>query len=134
MVPLGKYHPSVTRSFPKIKMAATPPDDSARREESSASSPPGEQDTDVPVVARTDYTEGDDANIAIEPPEVEEEAKLPACPPSSGGDAAEHASVPPYLATIKDFSIQTVCIKGYERRTTATFPRDEFYAYRVISM
>ena len=53
---------------------------------------------------------------------------------SSGNTAAESASMPSYLATIKDFSIQTVCIKGYERRATATFPRDEFYAYRVMSM
>ena len=113
---------------------AIPSDDSVRRDETSATSPTGEQDTGAPVVARTHYTAGDDADIGIEPPEVDEEVKSPPAQTSSGGDTAEHASVPPYLATIKDFSIQTVCIKGYERRTTATFPREEFYAYRVVSM
>ena len=107
---------------------------SVGREESSATAVTREHDTDVPAVVRTEYTDSDDTNIVIQPPEVEEETKSPPCEPSSGGDAAEHATVPPYMATIKDFSIQTVCIKGYERRTTATFPREEFYAYRVVSM
>ena len=109
-------------------------DPSVGREESSSTAVTREQDADVPAVVRTDYTDSDDTNIDIQPPEVEEETKSPPCEPSSGGDAAEHATVPPYMATIKDFSIQTVCIKGYERRTTATFPREEFYAYRVVSM
>lgn len=111
-----------------------PSDDSLRREDDSAPSLTDEQGHDVPEVARSDYTEGEDTNIAIEPPEVEEEVTSPLPQPSSSNDAAENASIPPYLATIKDFSIQTVCIKGYERRTTTTFPRDEFYAYRVVSM
>ena len=112
----------------------TPSDDVFRQEDESAPSLTNEQAQDVPVIARSDYTEGEDTNIAIEPPEVEEEVAPPLPEPSSGNTAAESASIPSYLATIKDFSIQTVCIKGYERRSTATFPKDEFYAYRVVSM
>ena len=79
-------------------------------EKSSSTAVTREQDADVPAVVRTDYTDSDDTNIVIQPPEVEEETKSPPCVPSSGGDAVEHATVPPYMATMKDFSIQTVCI------------------------
>ena len=51
----------------------TPSEDSLRGEDESAPSLTNEQAQDIPVLARSDYTEGEDTNIAIEPPTVEEE-------------------------------------------------------------
>ena len=45
----------------------TPSEDSLGQEDESASSLINEQAQDVPVVAGSDYTEGEDTNIAIDP-------------------------------------------------------------------
>ena len=50
--------------------ANTSSEDLLRGEDVSAPSLTNEQTLDVPVVARSDYTEGEDTKIAIEPPEV----------------------------------------------------------------
>jgi sorting nexin-4 len=42
--------------------------------------------------------------------------------------------LPTYLESDEDVVIQTVCIQTYERRSTATFPKEEYYAFKVVTM
>ena len=54
--------------------------------------------------------------------------------PKTDEAAVEDSKCPDYLASEDDVSIQTVCIQSYERRTTSTFPKEEYYAFKVVTV
>lgn len=41
---------------------------------------------------------------------------------------------PQYLREVEDVKIINVSIKGYERKTSSGFPKEEYFAYRLVSM
>lgn len=41
---------------------------------------------------------------------------------------------PEYLREISDLRFLNISIKTYEKKTGGGFPREEYYAYRIISM
>ena len=54
--------------------------------------------------------------------------------PKTDEAAVEEPKCPEYLASEDDVLIQTVCIQSYERRTTSTFPKEEYYAFKVVTV
>lgn len=41
---------------------------------------------------------------------------------------------PPYRLTDDNLKILNVAIKGYTKKTTASFPREEYYAFKVVAV
>ena len=41
---------------------------------------------------------------------------------------------PDYLKQVTDLQFINISIKGYEKKTTTGFPKEEYYAYRIVSM
>lgn len=41
---------------------------------------------------------------------------------------------PLYLREVEDVTIINVSIKGYERKSSSGFPKEEYFAYRLVSM
>lgn len=41
---------------------------------------------------------------------------------------------PPYLLTNDSLKISNVAIKGYTKKTTSSFPREEYYAFKVVAV
>ena len=61
--------------------------------------------------------------------EEEKEAKSP-----SGKESREEEK-PEYLREVSDFKFLNISIKGYEKKTVSSgFSKEEFYAYRIVSM
>ncbi len=47
-------------------------------------------------------------------------------------DIAEEG--PEYLREVTELKFQNISIKGYEKKAAAGFTREEYYAYRIVSM
>ncbi len=47
-------------------------------------------------------------------------------------DVAEES--PEYLREITELKFQNISIKGYEKKAAGGFTREEYYAYRIVSM
>lgn len=41
---------------------------------------------------------------------------------------------PEYLKRVTDLKFLNISIKGYDKKTSTGFPKEEYYAYRIISM
>lgn len=41
---------------------------------------------------------------------------------------------PDYLKQVTDLQFVNISIKGYEKKTTTGFPKEEYYAFRIVSM
>ena len=41
---------------------------------------------------------------------------------------------PPYRLTDENLKILNVAIKGYTKKTTSSFPREEYYAFKVVAV
>ena len=41
---------------------------------------------------------------------------------------------PPYRLTDDKLKILNVAIKGYTKKTTSSFPREEYYAFKVVAV
>ena len=39
-----------------------------------------------------------------------------------------------YLKEVTDVKFQNISIKGYEKKSSGGFTKDEYYAYRIVSM
>lgn len=39
-----------------------------------------------------------------------------------------------FLKEITDVKFQNVSIKGYEKKSSTGFPKEEYYAFRIVSM
>ena len=46
----------------------------------------------------------------------------------------EETEEPEYLKQVTDLKFMNISIKGYDKKTSSGFPREEYYAYRIISM
>ena len=43
-------------------------------------------------------------------------------------------SPPEYLKEVTDLNFVNISIKGYEKKTTSGFPKEEYYAYHIVAM
>ena len=41
---------------------------------------------------------------------------------------------PEYLKEVTEMKFVNVSIKGYEKKTSTGFPKEEYYGYRIVSM
>ena len=41
---------------------------------------------------------------------------------------------PEYLQEVTDLKFMNISIKGYDKKTSPGFTKEEYYAYRIISM
>lgn len=48
--------------------------------------------------------------------------------------AGQLEETPDYLKEVTDIKFQNISIKGYEKKSTGSFTRDEYYAYKIVSM
>ncbi len=48
--------------------------------------------------------------------------------------AADREDTPEYLQEVTDVKFQNISIKGYEKKAARGFTREEYYAYRIVSM
>ena len=55
---------------------------------------------------------------------------------AAGQESEDWQSVerPLYLREVDDVTIINVSIKGYERKSSSGFPKEEYFAYRLVSM
>ncbi len=52
-----------------------------------------------------------------------------------GDDNGWHDVSPPdYLKQVSDLKFLNISIKGYEKKLSTGFPKEEYYAYRIVSM
>ena len=65
-----------------------------------------------------------------------EKLKMAADQSGSGmeSDGWQSVELPAYLREVDDMRFVNVSIKNYERKTSSGFPREEYFAYRVVSM
>lgn len=53
---------------------------------------------------------------------------------SDGHTVTEETHTPEYLQEVTDVKFQNISIKGYEKKAAGGFTREEYYAYRIVSM
>lgn len=53
---------------------------------------------------------------------------------SQDQDRDEMEDSPEYLQEVTDVKFQNISIKGYEKKAAGGFTREEYYAYRIVSM
>lgn len=41
---------------------------------------------------------------------------------------------PEYLQEVTDVKFMNISIKGYDKKTSSGFTKEEYYAYRIVSM
>ncbi len=46
----------------------------------------------------------------------------------------QDVSPPEYLKQVTDLKFLNISIKGYEKKSSTGFPKEEYYGYRIVSM
>ena len=65
---------------------------------------------------------------------VTEDDDLEELPLTSPEEKESVIVTPDYLLTDSEVAFKNISIKAYERKSTTTFPKEEYYAFEIITM